>query len=160
MTRLASSSLVTHTEESITPVTFGSRYLLIQFGYTYCPDICPMGLATLAQALRRLGDHADDLQPVFVTIDPMRDSAQRLAQYVDAFHPDMIGVTGHIDDIRQVAKAFGVKFMRAQIGEEVVVDHSAGTFLVGPNGDIVARFAHMTSPAKLADDIVAILVSG
>ena len=130
------------------------KLVLVYFGYTYCPDICPTSLAATAEGLRRLS--ADELARVaviFVSVDPERDTPARLKDYVAFFHPAIVGVTGTPAEIADVARRYGVSYAiqkAATAGGGYVVDHSADTYLVGPDGRLAGRIAHATPPEQVA----------
>ncbi len=130
------------------------RLVLVYFGYTYCPDICPTSLAATAEGLRRLS--ADELARVaviFVSVDPERDTPARLKDYVAFFHPAIVGVTGTPAEIADVARRYGVSYaiQKAETaGSGYVVDHSADTYLVAPDGRLAGRIAHATPPEQVA----------
>ena len=130
------------------------KLVLLYFGYTFCPDICPTSLAATAEGLRRLS--ADELARVaviFVSVDPERDTPARLKDYVAFFHPAIVGVTGTPAEIADVARRYGVSYAiqkAATAGGGYVVDHSADTYLVGPDGRLAGRIAHATPPEQVA----------
>ena len=98
--------LVDHTGQTVTEESFDDRYLLVYFGYAYCPDICPTELLIMGQAVDELGELGDEVQPLFVTVDPARDTVEYLADYVPSFHPRLIGLTGSDEQIHAAAKAY------------------------------------------------------
>jgi protein SCO1/2 len=106
-------ALVDHRGQPVTDEDFRGGWILVYFGYTYCPDICPTGLFNMAQALDDLGPAADDIRPIFVTIDPERDTVEALAQYVNHFHPRLVGLTGTPEQIAETARAYRVYYARA-----------------------------------------------
>jgi protein SCO1/2 len=134
---------------------FFGHYVLIYFGYTYCPDICPTHLQRLAVAVDELGPTAAKLIPIFVTVDPARDNVDHMKDYVSAFHPRLIGLTGSEAQVRQIAKVYRVH--RAKVlgesDDDYLVSHSSTIFLMGPKGEFVTLFPHDTA----TDRIVAIL---
>jgi protein SCO1/2 len=139
------------------PVTdrdFAGRYRLMFFGYTFCPDVCPTALSTVAAALDKLpAAQRERLAPIFVTIDPARDTPQVLKDYVAAFHPSIIGLSGTDQQIAEVAKSFKVYYAKVKGSKEgeYSMDHSAILYLMGPDGKFVAHFPHGTT----ADDLAA-----
>jgi protein SCO1 len=137
---------------------FRGSWLLIQFGYTYCPDQCPLGLSTMAEAMDALGAEAARVQPLFVTIDPGRDTPPVLARFVPQFHPRLIGLTGDERSIAAVAKAYRVHRRKVLADpaapEHYLIDHSSFTYLVGPDGHFVTLFPYGTAPAAMAVRIV------
>ena len=136
---------------------FRGRFQLITFGYTQCPDVCPTTLAEMAEILKLLGERAARLQPLFVTVDPARDSAAVLRGYTEFFDPRIIGLTGSPALIRRVADNFRIKYEKVQepgaAPNHYWMDHSAGMFLLGPDGAFVAKFAYATPAAEIAGRI-------
>jgi protein SCO1/2 len=128
---------------SITSEDFRGRFQLIAFGYTYCPDICPTTLVEMAAILKQLGDQADRLQPIFVTVDPERDSAKVLKTYTEFFDPRILGLTGSPALVRRAADNFKIRYakVREPGAENYAVDHSAGMILLGPDGTFIKKFA-------------------
>jgi protein SCO1/2 len=117
--------------------SFAGKWLLLYFGYTFCPDACPTALNTIAEALDELGPLAERIQPIFITVDPPRDTPV-IAQYVKAFHPRLIGLTGSAAQIAAAAKDFHVFYQVRQLGnEEYTIDHSSYIYVVDPDGRVV-----------------------
>lgn len=139
---------------SVTSEDFRGRFQLIAFGYTYCPDICPTTLVEMAAILKQLGDQAGRLQAIFITVDPERDSAQVLKTYTGFFDPRIIGLTGSPALIRRAADNFKIRYakVREPGGDPAhyAVDHSAGMFLLGPDGSFIAKFAFATPVDELS----------
>jgi protein SCO1/2 len=124
-------ALVDHDGRPRRDTDFRGRHLLVYFGYTSCPDLCPLGLDTIAQALDLLGPRADAVQPVFVTVDPARDTPEVLREYVASFDARLLGLTGSEADIRAVAKAYRVhrRLVRtAPEGGATLIDHGSLTY--------------------------------
>ncbi|MCE1241064.1 MAG: SCO family protein [Azonexaceae bacterium] len=139
------------------PVRLGDlhgKLVLVYFGYTYCPDICPTSLAATGEGLKQLTpDERKDVAMIFVSVDPRRDTVERLKEYVAFFDPAIVGVTGSADEVADVARRYGVFYAEQKVdtaGGGYVVDHSAETFIVGRDGRLVARMAHGTPPAQVA----------
>jgi protein SCO1 len=127
--------------QSVTDRSFRGKYLLIYFGYTSCPDVCPTALATLAAALDDLGEKAERVQPVFITVDPQRDTPAVVQQYVSSFTPRLIGLTGSPDEVRKITEAYRVTSVIHRANRNPasdLVDHSSVIYLVGPDGRYVA----------------------
>ncbi len=126
------------------PVTdrdFRGRYMLVYFGYTFCPDVCPTTLNAIADAMDRLGPAADRIQPVFITVDPKRDTPAAMKAYVAAFGPRIEGLTGTPEQIAAVAKAYRVYYAEHRTGPgpgDYAMDHSSVLYLMGPDGSFVA----------------------
>jgi protein SCO1/2 len=131
------------------------RWLLVFFGYTSCPDICPTVLVEIAQALRQLDALAGRLQAVFVTVDPQRDKPQELRDYVNHFDERILPLTGTADQIARAAGAFGVTFFRVSgsAPDNYTIAHSAILTLVGPEGGLVKRFSTDASANQIASEL-------
>jgi cytochrome oxidase Cu insertion factor (SCO1/SenC/PrrC family) len=135
---------------------FRGRYMLIYFGYTYCPDICPTTLLTMSRALELLRERApraaDQVVPVFITVDPERDTVEAMAAYAPSFHPDLVALTGSAEEIAAAAKAYRVYY--AKVEDEAsgtyLMDHSSFIFLMGPDGEYVTHFDHLAPPEDIA----------
>lgn len=146
-----SFALVAHTGKRVTERDFGGRFLLVYFGYTSCPDVCPTDLLAIGEAIKQLGEAGKRVQPLFVTVDPERDSAEVLARYVTHFHPRFFGLTGTPEEVAIAAQNFGAIHVKA-VGREgrYTVDHSAFTYLLGPDARFRAAFEHGAGPGRLA----------
>ena len=135
--------------------SFPGRYLLVYFGYTTCPDVCPTTLADEASALDQLGAKADRVQPVFITIDPRRDTPAVVRQYVASFSPRLVGLTGTPDAIAAVAREYRVYYAEHRTGtgpDDYTMDHSSILYLMAPDGSFVAPIrADQEGPAMAAD---------
>ncbi len=131
---------------------FRGKLVLLYFGYSFCPDVCPTDLAAIAQLIRMLGAEGDELQPVFVTLDPERDTRELLRGYVAAFHPRFVALRGSEDEVRRVATAYKVYFEKVRPpGSGVyLVDHMAFVFLLDREGRYVAFFPPGTSADRMA----------
>lgn len=134
---------------------------IVYFGYTFCPDICPMGLLNITKALEMLGRDKDKVLPIFVTIDPERDTVDVLKQYHEHFHPQFMMLTGTKTDVENVSKMYKVYFSRRQDPSSVdyLVDHSTLVYLMDKDGRYVAHYPHSTIPDKLAYEIRRQLLS-
>jgi cytochrome oxidase Cu insertion factor (SCO1/SenC/PrrC family) len=148
-------TLVDHKGKPTTDKDFRGKYMLIYFGYTFCPDVCPTALQVMTQAMDQLTPETQKkITPVFITIDPARDTVKQLNAYVDNFHPRMVGLTGSDEQITAVARAYRVYFGRARDGNadstDYLMDHSSIVFLVDPDGTYVTHFTHATPPEKMA----------
>lgn len=141
----------------VTDADFRGRYMLVFFGYTYCPDVCPTTLQLMTQALEKLGPRAANIQPVFITIDPERDTPEVMKSYVSNFGAGLVGLTGSSEDIAKVARAYRVYFQKAQGGDAktYLMDHSSIIYLMGPDGRFVKHFTYTTDVDKLATEISA-----
>jgi len=141
----------------ITEHSYRDRWLLLFFGFTHCPDVCPTTLSTLAQVLERLGDDAERLQPLFITLDPERDTPALLAEYVGFFDERIQGLTGTPEQIQAVADAYGIYFKKVPIQDSYMLDHSSTLLLLGPDGQLLARFPQQTEADDMVDDIARAL---
>ncbi len=148
-------ALVDHTGKPRTDADFRGQLVVIYFGYTYCPDICPADLLAISQALDMLGSAAQQVQPLFITVDPERDTVEHLADYVSAFHPSLIGLTGAPDAIRKVATAYKAYYARVESSDHknYVVDHTAFIYLVGKEGQYLGFLPPSTAPERLGEVI-------
>lgn len=146
---------VDHLGKPFTQKSLLGKYSLIYFGFTYCPDICPTSLLTIAQTLDDLPEALrNEILPVFVTVDPERDTVAVMQQYVSNFHPLLVGVTGSSEQINKVAQAF--KIYHAKVPSDTdtknyLVDHSGYIYLMSKKGDYLAHFPHNVSTQHLAD---------
>jgi len=145
--------LVDHNGMARTDTDFRGKLLLVYFGYTYCPDICPTDLTAIGLTLDKLGSAGDAVQPLFITIDPERDTVDRLANYVPFFHPRLIGLTGEEAAIRRVAHAYKVYYKKVGTSgsEDYVVDHTGFIYLVDPKGQYLGFFPAGTSADRMAE---------
>ena len=154
-------SLVDHTGKRVSEQDFRGRFMLVFFGYTYCPDVCPTELQVMTAALDQLGPDADKFQPVFISIDPERDTPEVLASYVENFGPRLIGLTGSAEEMASVAKVYRVFYSKAgKTGsDEYLMDHSSILYLMGPDGGFVKHFTYTTDASALAANLKQILIS-
>jgi cytochrome oxidase Cu insertion factor (SCO1/SenC/PrrC family) len=149
-------SLVDQTGRRVTEADFAGRSKLMFFGYTYCPDMCPLGLATIAAAYDQLSaEEQQRVVPIFVTVDPERDTVEAIADYVDLFHPEMVGLTGTLEETAATAKAYRVYYRKAESesATEYLVDHSTFTYLMDGENRYVTHFGHDAQPADLVEGI-------
>jgi protein SCO1/2 len=138
--------LVDHNGRTVSDQDFRGRFQLITFGYTYCPDVCPTTLAEMAAVMKELGDGAKKVQPIFITVDPARDTSAVLKNYTQFFDPRILGMTGSPELVRRAADNYKVRFEKVvesgAPADRYAMDHSAGMFLVGPDGRFLAKFAY------------------
>jgi protein SCO1 len=145
----------------VSTADFRGKAIMLYFGYTACPDVCPTSFSIMAQALNELD--AKELERVvglFVTLDPKRDSADKMAEYVAYFHPGFIGLTGAQDEVADVADAYGVQYGYADAGDSAlgyVVNHSAAIYLIDQQGELRFAFPHGTPPETLLGGIRMLL---
>jgi protein SCO1/2 len=146
-------ALIDHNGRSRTDEDFRGKLVLVYFGFTYCPDICPTDLQNIGLALDQLGQEAEKVQPLFITVDPERDTAEHLKEYLQSFHPSFIGLTGDTSAIRAAADAFKVYYARVSNGQgdDYTVDHTAFIYLMGADGGYVGFFPPGTSPERIAE---------
>jgi cytochrome oxidase Cu insertion factor (SCO1/SenC/PrrC family) len=150
-------TLVDHTGREVTERDFAGRAVLLYFGYTYCPDVCPTELGTIAAALDAMGPAGDRVTPVFITIDPERDTQAALADYVSRFHPRMVGLTGTTAQIAQAARAYRVYYAKVRPREmgDYLMDHSSFIYFLGPDGRVRSLFRPETTPEAIAAAVAA-----
>ena len=136
---------------------FRGKLVLVYFGYTYCPDICPTSLAATAEGLKQLTpEELARAAMIFVSVDPKRDTPARLKEYVNFFHPAIVGVTGAPEEIAAIAKRYGVFYAEQKVetaGDGYVVDHSADTYVISTAGQLVGKIAHATPPEQVVETI-------
>jgi len=150
-------TLTDHTGRAVTPDTYEGRWQLVFFGFTYCPDICPTTLAYMASVIDLLGPDADRVAPIFVTVDPARDTVDVMAEYVAAFHPRLIGLTGTEAQTAEAAANFRVWYERAEDDDApdgYLMAHSGHVYLMRPDGRFDAVFREGDQPPEaLAEEI-------
>jgi protein SCO1/2 len=142
--------------KQVTDRDFRGKYMLVYFGYTFCPDVCPTTLNGVADALEQLGDKAERLQPVFITVDPARDTPDVMKRYTAAFSPRLIGLTGTPDQIAKVAREYRVYYAEHRTGpapNDFTVDHSSILYLVGPDGKFIAPIQADEAADQIAKDL-------
>ena len=157
------SSLIDQDGMVRTDEDFHGRFVLLYFGYTYCPDICPTALQEISAALEHLGEDGRAVQPVFVTIDPKRDTPMVLRDYVAQFGDRFVGLGGTENQIRGLAKAYRLHRVKvvpdwSESDEDYLVDHSSLTFLLGPDGKVMTLFPHNTPGDTMAMRLRAYLM--
>lgn len=149
-------TLVNHDGETVTDADFRGRYMLIFFGFSFCPDVCPTELQAMGRALDRLDpETAEKIVPLFISVDPARDTPEELAKYVKAFHPRMIGLTGSRAQIDAAVQEFRAYYKLGQPSEpgakDYLVDHTSFQYLVGPDGELAAILRAGAGPEEIAD---------
>ena len=146
--------LVDQTGASRDNADFAGAPIALFFGYTYCPDVCPTDLQAIGLALDKLGRDGDQVQPIFIAVDPERDTAAHLADYVPLFHPRLLGLTGSADAIRKVADAYKVYYARVpQDAGDYTVDHTAYIYLMDRDGNYLGFFPPGTSADRMVEII-------
>lgn len=132
---------------------FRGSLVLLYFGYMHCPDVCPTDLQEIGAAIDALGTQGDRVTPIFITIDPERDTSQALASYVPSFHPRLLGLTGELEDIRRIATSYKVSFKKVDDprSTQYVMDHSAFIYLLGADGKYLGFFPPGTKSDRILE---------
>ena len=147
--------------KTVTEKNFAGKPLLVYFGYTYCPDVCPTELAAMSDALDLMSpDEAKQFQPLFVTIDPERDTPEIMKDYVQNFYPTMVGLTGSVEQIRKAAQAYRVYYAKSEpknAGEPYLMDHSSFIYVMDKQGRYVRHFGMGVSPNDIAAGLKEVL---
>ena len=142
---------------SVTSEDFRGRYQLIAFGYTYCPDICPTTLVEMAEVLKQLGNQAKQIQAIFISVDPERDTGKILKTYTEFFDARILGLTASPALVRRTADNFKVRYAKVQepgaAADRYAVDHSAGMILLGPDGNFIKKFAFAMPVQEITEQI-------
>lgn len=148
-------SLTDHEGNPVTDADFRGKFMLVYFGYGFCPDVCPTELQNISVALDELGEAANAVQPIFITVDPERDTADFLADYVPSFHPRLIGLTGTREQIDKVASEYRVYYAKVKTGADgdYLVDHTSYVYLMGRDGAFLTMFRGATDPKRIASTI-------
>ena len=155
--------LVDQHGREVTEKDFAGRFMLVYFGYTFCPDVCPLSLSNMVQAVALLDpEQARRVVPVFITVDPERDTVAQMAEYAPLFDPRLVALTGSADQIKQAAKAYRVYYSKVENGDagDYLMDHSAFIYLMGPDGRYRRHFGHDAAPDKLAEALRTELAKG
>ena len=146
-------TLVNHKGETVTDKTFVGRYQLIYFGYSFCPDVCPTELQNMITALGMIGDRAKQVVPIFITIDPERDTPAQLADYVSNFSPQLVGLTGTVQQVKGAINAFRVyarKVKDENSSAAYLMDHSSIIYLMDRQGRFLKHFSYGAKPEAIA----------
>jgi protein SCO1 len=138
---------------TVTEQSFRGKLVVIYFGYTYCPDACPTTLNNISQAMAKLGAAADRIAPLFISVDPGRDTPQVMANYVKAFDPRIQGLTGDAEATARVAKEFGVYYRKHDVPGGYLVDHSSLLYIMGAQGQLLRVLPASENADKLAGDL-------
>lgn len=145
--------LTDQTGKPVSDEDFRGHLMLVYFGYTYCPDVCPTELQAMTAALDQLEVDAVQVQPIFITVDPGRDDAKTLREYVTNFHPTLVGLTGTEDEIAKAARAYRVYYAKAQAtadSDNYLMDHSSFIYLMSREGKYLKHFGPNTPPDDMA----------
>lgn len=151
-------TLTDHTGARVSDRDFRGRFMLIYFGFTYCPDVCPAELARMEAVINAMGPAGEMVVPILLSVDPERDTPEVLANYVKHFHPRTVGLTGTPDEIRDVLSAYRVYAQKVeQPGSSVgyLMDHSSYIYLMGPDGKFVDFYAPQDSPEEIRASLTA-----
>ena len=134
---------------------YRGKLVLIYFGYTFCPDICPATLANVGQSLKELGAKADDVQLIMISLDPERDTPEKLAEYVGHFHPSFIGVTGSQDDLDKIASLYGIFYEKTEGSANTgyLINHTATLLVIDREGYLKLVFPFGVTVPEIVDDL-------
>jgi protein SCO1/2 len=151
-------TLVDQSGKTVTDKDFHGRYMLVFFGFTHCPDVCPAELQVMADALGQLGPKAAEIVPVFITLDPERDTPEAAGAYVKNFGSNFVGLTGSPDAIAAAAKAYRVSFSKFEDKDNngqsgYSIDHSTLLYLMDKNGEYITHFSYGTPATKMAETL-------
>jgi len=155
----ADFSLMATTGQPAKLSDYRGKVVLLYFGYTFCPDVCPTTLVDVKRAFERLGPQAEDVQLLMVTVDPERDTPKKLGEYLRYFHPSFVGLTGTVDEIRRVADSFGAKFEKHEgtAATGYLVDHTARVFVIDRQGYLSLSIPFGATPDEIAADLTYFL---
>lgn len=143
--------LIDQDGRQVTEKSWPGQYLLLYFGFTHCPDVCPLGLNRLTEALNKLPpEQVAHIQPVLITVDPERDTPAELKTYVALFHPKLVGLTGTVQQIEEIKKNYRVYAEKQGNDKDYMVNHSAFTYLMAPSGELDSVFSHDTTVDEMA----------
>ena len=150
-------NLTDQTGRKVTESDFRGRYMLVFFGYTYCPDVCPTELQVMTRAVESMGAAGEKITPVFISVDPERDTPETLKSYVENFGTRLVGLTGSPAEVAAAAKAFRVYYAKAgkAEGADYLMDHSNIIYLMDPEGRFVRHFTYTTDAKALAEELSA-----
>jgi len=153
-----SFTLVDQNGKTVTNTALEGKWLLVYFGYTHCPDACPTTLNNIALALHDLGGQRDEVRPVFITIDPERDTPQVMKDYVTAFDAPILALTGTAAEVAQAAKNYRVYYAKhPEAGGDYSMDHSSVIYVMDPKGRFTASFTGEDPPAQIAERLKKLL---
>ncbi len=137
-------------------IDYRDKVVVVYFGYTFCPDICPTNLALITQALNEMeADELNRVQPLFISVDPQRDTLDRLKAYVGYFHPRFLGITGTAEQVKSVAHAYGAAYAKVEkvSAGGYLVDHSSETYVIAPDGSLFTKLHHAAPPTDILKQI-------
>lgn len=152
-------SLTDHTGKPRTLEDFKGKVVVLFFGYTHCPDVCPTTMSDLAQAMKLLGPKSDEVQVLFVTVDPERDTQQVLADFVPSFDPRFIGLWGTPEQLAETAKNFKIFYSKQETAgqSDYTIDHSAGVYVFDKQGHVRIYVKYGEKPQEIAHDLKTLL---
>ena len=147
--------LTSHLGKKVKDEDFRGKLMLLYFGYTFCPDLCPSELTGITKALNLLGEKVKEVQPIFITIDPQRDTQEVLKNYVELFHPQFLGLYGNESELKTVTENYKVYAAKTEDkgGDNYLMDHSTFTYLIGRDGKIISMFRLGTPSSVMAEEI-------
>lgn len=154
-------TLTDHNGQTRTLADFRGKAVAIFFGYTHCPDVCPTTLSDFAAALQQLGPQAERVQVIFVTVDPERDTPELLREFVPAFNPRFLGMYTDLEALRQLAKEYKIVYQKTAVkaADDYLIDHSAGTYVYDPQGNLRLLMPYGSSPDAIAQDLKTLLAT-
>ncbi len=153
-------TLTDETGKRVTEADFTGKFMLLYFGFTSCPDVCPTELQAMTAALAALGPDGDKVTPIFITVDPARDTVEVIGPYVKQFSPRLKGLVGTPDELAKVAKEYRVFYEKVKdetSSDDYTMDHSSVVYLMGPDGKYLAFFGPGTTPDKMAEKIKSLM---
>lgn len=147
--------LVDQDGQTVTDASFAGKFMLIYFGFTFCPDVCPTELQAMATAIDDLGASGEKVQPILISVDPARDTPAQLKSYVASFHPRLVGLSGSDEQVAAAAKAYRVYYAKgpADADGNYVMDHTSFVYLMGPDGKLRSVFRAGASPEAMAAEM-------
>lgn len=153
--------LADHNGQVRTLASFKGKLVAVFFGYTHCPDVCPTTLSDFAAALRQMGPLADRVQVLFVTMDPERDTAELLKQFVPAFNPHFLGMVSDAETLKQLTREYKVVYQKTAVkgADDYLIDHSTGTYIYDAQGHLRLLMPYGSSPDAIAQDLKVLLAS-
>jgi protein SCO1/2 len=150
-------TLVNGDGKTVKDSDFAGKYRIMYFGYTFCPDVCPVDVQNIGGAMKLLEKQKPDLAaqivPIFVTIDPARDTPKVVKEFTSAFYPRMIGLTGTAEQVAEAAKVYRVPYQKRETASGYLMDHGRQAYLMGPKGEPIALLPQEQSPAAIVAEI-------
>ena len=145
--------------EKVSLSEFNGKLVLLNFGYTSCPDICPTTLTRLRNVYNQLESNQDEIQVLFISVDPDRDSTEKLKSYIPYFHKDFIGLTGSDEELSQVADNFNIVYFKedSDANADYLMSHPTSVYLINRDGKLILKYPHNSKPEYLVQDIKKLL---